>query len=79
MAKIAEINSRNIYLSSGTVIPVGRAYKEAVKQQLNNFLRILKAVRVANKICCPISLYISKISSCTKYVKIKTCHVVFPK
>ena len=38
MSKIVEINSRNIFLSSGTIIPIGRAYKEIVKRQLNNFL-----------------------------------------
>lgn len=38
MSKIATNNSRNIFLSNGTIIPIGRAYRETVKQQLNNFL-----------------------------------------
>lgn len=36
MFKISKINSKNIFLSSGAVIPIGRAYKETVKQQFNN-------------------------------------------
>lgn len=38
MSKILTTNSRNIFLLSGTIIPIGRAYKEMVKRQLNNFL-----------------------------------------
>ena len=38
MSKVTEINSRNIFLSSGAVIPIGRAYRDGVKKQFNNFL-----------------------------------------
>lgn len=37
MSKIAKINSKNIFLSNGIIIPVGRTYKETVKQQFNDF------------------------------------------
>lgn len=37
MSKVATINSRNIFLSNGMIIPIGRAYKEVVKQQFNKF------------------------------------------
>ncbi len=39
MSKIAKINSKNIFLSSGVIIPIGRTYKETVKQQFARFLK----------------------------------------
>lgn len=38
MAKIVNINARMITLDNGTVIPVGRTYKETVKCEFNKFL-----------------------------------------
>lgn len=39
MSKIEKINSKNIFLSSGVIIPIGRTYKETVKQQFACFLK----------------------------------------
>lgn len=38
MYKIATTDSRNIFLSNGIIIPIGRVYREIVKQEFNNFL-----------------------------------------